>query len=164
MKTRALTASEATNLLIEHFNLVGMEIHDTIYIADNDYTRRFGESTFKWINPEHNPFNPALAYFTGVGVKFSLGIYEWNGQSNVFLYMWDGCTGKPIANYNKMKAAEKKEFIEMCLNAKRISYDYPFKVWEGWKDESYKDENDVHHTAWRTPDGVYHTSRELCKY
>jgi len=157
---RALTASEATALLIEK---LGFDSHsmETYYIQDNDYTRRFGVSDFKWINPEHNRFNPALAYWTGVGTKFSICISEWNGRSNVYLDMWNGCTGRAVANYNKMNAAEKKEFIEMCLSAKRAYYDQPFRVWDGWKDESYKDENGVWHTAWRTPDGVLHTSREL---
>lgn len=157
---RALTASEATALLIEK---LGFDSHsmETYYIQDNDYTRRFGVSDFKWINPEHNRFNPALAYWTGVGTRFSICISEWNGRSNVYLDMWDGCNGRAVANYNKMNAAEKKEFIEMCLTAKRANYDQPFRVWDGWKDESYKDENGVCHTAWRTPDGVLHTSREL---
>ena len=157
---RALTASEATALLIEK---LGFDSHSmvTYYIQDNDYTRRFGVSDFKWINPEHNRFNPALAYWTGVGTRFSICISEWNGRSNVYLDMWDGCNGRAVANYNKMNAAEKKEFIDMCLTAKRANYDQPFHVWDGWKDESYRDENGVWHTAWRTPDGVLHTSREL---
>lgn len=160
MKTRALTASEATALLIEKLGFDSMST-ETYFIQDNDYTRRFGVSDFKWINPEHNHFNPALAYWTGVGVRFSISIYEWSGRSNVLLTMWEGQSGHPVADYNKMKAAEKKEFIEMCLTAKRANYDQPFRVWEGWKDESYRDERGVWHTAWRTPDGVLHTSREL---
>ena len=157
---RALTASEATALLIEK---LGFDSHsmETYYIQDNDYTRRFGVSDFKWINPKHNTFNPALAHWTGIGVCFSICIHEWRGKSNVLLYMWEGQSGHAVADYNKMKAAGKKEFIEMCLTAKRAYYNQPFRVWDGWKDESYKDENGVWHTAWRTPDGVLHTSREL---
>lgn len=160
MKTRALTASEATSLLIEKlgFDSMSTEIY---FIQDNDYTRRFGVSDFKWVNPEHNTFNPALAHWTGIGVRFSICIYEWSGRSNVLLYMWEGQSGHAVADYNKMKAAEKKEFIEMCLTAKKANYDLPFRVWEGWKDESYRDERGVWHTAWRTPDGVLHTTREL---
>lgn len=160
MKTRALTASEATALLIEKlgFDSMSTEIY---FIQDNDYTRRFGVSDFKWVNPEPNTFNPALAHWTGIGVRFSICIYEWSGRSNVLLYMWEGQSGHAVADYNKMKAAEKKEFIEMCLTAKRANYDLPFRVWEGWKDESYRDERNVWHTAWRTPDGVLHTIREL---
>lgn len=158
MKTRALTASEATALLIEKLGFDSLST-ETYFIQDNDYTRRFGVSDFKWVNPEHNTFNPALAYWTGVGVRFSISIYEWNGRSNVLLYKWNGCSGHPVADYNKMKAAEKKEFIEMCLAAKRANYDQPFRVWEGWKDESYRDEKGVFHTAWRTPDGELHTPR-----
>lgn len=155
---RALTASEATALLIEKLGFDSMST-ETYYIQDNDYTRRFGVSDFKWVNPEHNIFNPALVHWTGIGVRFSIGIYEWSGRSNVTLEMWDGQCGHPVADYNKMKAAEKKEFIEMCLTAKRANYDQPFRVWEGWKDESYKDEQGVCHSAWRTPDGVLHTHK-----
>lgn len=156
MKTRALTASEATALLIEKLGF-GTSVTETYFIQDNDYTRRFGVSDFKWINPIHNPYNPSLAVWTGVGVRFSIDIYECNGKSNIFLLMWNGQTGHTIADYNKMKAAEKKEFIEMCLTAKRANYDQPFRVWEGWKNESYRDERGICHTAWRTPDGVLHT-------
>ena len=154
MKTRALTASEATALLIEKLGLQPLEIY---YIQDNDYTRRFGVSDFQWVNPVHNTFNPALAYWTGVGVRFSITVYELKGKSNITLDIWNGQSGHTIADYNKMKAAETTEFIEMCLTAKRAIYDQPFRVWEGWKNESYRDERGVCHTAWRTPDGVLHT-------
>lgn len=157
MKTRALTASEATALIIEKLGID--DIRESYFIQDNDYTRKFGVSDFKYENPRHNPYNPSLAMWDAIGVRFSICISEWNGRSNVLLEMWDGSCGHEVANYNKMKAAEKKEFIEMCLTAKRANYDVPFRVWEGWKNESYRDEKGVYHTAWRTPDGILHTCR-----
>ena len=158
---RALTASEATSLLISK-GYASMFSNHTNWIADNDYTRKWGEFDFRWENPEHNRFNPALAYWKGIGRRYSVCVYEdGKGRSNILLDIWDGQNGKTIVSYNKLNAAGKKEFLEMCLNAERISYDQPFRVWDGWKDESYRDERGVWHTAWRTPDGVYHTTREL---
>ena len=126
---RALTASEATSLLMEKLNI--SNLNETYYIEDNDYTKRFGVSNFEWVNPITNDFDEKkdLVYWTAKGTRFSIGIYEWNGQSNVLLYMWNGGCGKCVASYNKMKAAEKKEFLEMCLNSKRVSYDVPFTHW-----------------------------------
>lgn len=129
MKTRALTASEATSLLIEKLNI--SDIRESYFIEDNDYTRRFGVSNFEYVNPVTNDYDPKkdLVYWTAKGTRFSISIYEWEGQSNIHLYMWNGDCGHQVANYNKMKAAEKKEFIEMCLNAKRVFYNVPFTHW-----------------------------------
>ena len=50
---RALTASEATALLIERLGFDSLS--DKIYfIKDNDFTRRYGVSDFKWVNPDGN--------------------------------------------------------------------------------------------------------------
>lgn len=156
MKT--LTASQATALLIEKMNY-NIKSFETYYIEDNAYTEKFGRTDFEYVNPQHNDFNPALAYWTAKGTRFSILIYELNGKSNVTLEMWNGTAGKTVANYNKMKAAEKREFIEMCLNSKRVYFNPPFEIWEGWKDESYRDEKGIFHIAWRTPDGNLHNSK-----
>ena len=157
---RALTASEATAILIKKGWFALQNNIKTLWIADNEYTKKYGESSFKWENPEHNHFNPSLAHWTATGVRFSITIYEWGGKSNITLEKWDGSCGKTIVSYNKLTAAEKKEFFAMCENATLLDYEPPFRVWEGWKDESYRDENGVFNSAWRTPNGILHNCRE----
>lgn len=99
MRTRALTASEATARLIS----LGYSQNAHTTIKDNEYTLPFGKSEN--------------------GVFYSVQVWEDNkGNSNVILYRYIpskcGCSiGTPIANYNKMKAVEKKAFMQMLETA-----------------------------------------------
>ena len=127
MKTRALTASEATARLFE----IGFSKDSRNCIQDNDFTRPFGETNFTYANPRVNCFGPELIMWDMVGVRYSVEILEdYKGNSNVLLYRFNGHNGECIANYNKMKAAEKK------------------------------DERGVSHSAFYAPDGKFYTFAE----
>ena len=100
MRTRALTASEATARLIS----LGYFPNALTTIKDNECTLPFGKSEN--------------------GVFYGVQVWEDNkGNSNIFLFRFIqndvvGCSiGVPIANYNKMKAAEKKTFMQMLETA-----------------------------------------------
>lgn len=156
MRTRALTASEAVERLAEIGYKVGDGLSSMNCIKDNAYTLPYGATTFQYVNPTPNTFNPALLYWEQVGVRYSVWVYEdVNGNSNVYLFRWNGSNGCPIANYNKMKAAEKKAFIAMLETAERYTLPVPQRVRDGYRDASYKDENGVYHTAYYDPAGNY---------
>ena len=99
MRTRALSASEATARLIG----LGFYQNAQTTIKDNEYTLPYGKS-------ENGGF-------------YSVEVWEdGNGRSNIVLYKFipskTGCSiGTPIANYNKMKASEKKVFMQMLETA-----------------------------------------------
>lgn len=151
MRTRALTASEANARLIELGFSIGLNT-----IQDNEYTLPFGTTTYTYANPSPNPFGPCHLYWESVGVKFSIGIEEdYKGNSNILLLMFNGCNGKAIANYNKMKAAEKKAFMEMAENAIRIEFPKPQALRDGFRDAKYMDEHGCYHTAFYDPFGNY---------
>ena len=159
MKTRALTASEATARLIEIG--FGKEWDSHNFIQDNDYTRPYGETNFTYANPIVNRFGPEKLYWDMVGVRYSIIIREdYKGNSNVLLYRWEGSHGECIADYNKMKAAEKKAFMEMLENAVRIDWPKPQEIRDCFRDASYKDERGVCHTAFIANDGMLHTLAE----
>ena len=158
MRTRALTASEAVARLIE----LGYDLEDKCnYIKDNDYTLPFGETTFEWVNPEPNCFNPSLLYWEMEGVYYKVCLLEDRlGNSNVTLIRFEGRNGICVANYNKMKAAQKKEFMAMLESADRYSLPAPQRERDGWKDASYTDEKGLHQTAWYNSRGEYVTLKE----
>ena len=163
MKTRALTASEATAKLIEMG--YGKEWNQTNYIADNEFTLPFGKTNFTFANPRVNFFGPDMIMWDSVGVRYSVGILEDSkGNSNIFVYRWNGSCGTCIASYNKMKAAEKKAFMEMLENAVLIDWPEPQRTRDGFRDASYKDENGVHHTAFYAPDGKFVSFAERQPY
>ena len=156
MKTRALTASEAVARLLEIGYVVGMNS-----IKDNDFTLPFGETTFQYVNPTPNSFNPSILFWESTGVRYAVRVYEdFKGNSNIFLCRYEGDCCIAIANYNKMKAAQKKEFMAMLESAERYSLPVPQRERDGWKDASYKDEAGVHHTAWYNSRGEYVTFKE----
>ena len=155
MKTRALTASEAVARLVEIGYVVGMNS-----IKDNAFTLPFGETTFRYVNPRPNMFNPSILFWESTGVRYAVQVYEFNGNSNIFLYRYEGNCGIAIANYNKMKAAQKKEFMAMLESAERYSLPEPQRERDGWKDASYLDEKGVHHPAWYNSRGEYVTYKE----
>ena len=158
MKTRALTASEAVARLIElGYSLEGKGN----CIKDNDYTLPLGETTFAYVNPEPNMFNPSILYWEMEGVYYRVCLHEDSrGNSNVTLLRFEGCNGICVANYNKMKAAQKKEFMAMLESAERYSLPVPQRERDGWKDASYLDEKGAHHTAWYNSRGEYVTFKE----
>lgn len=104
MRTRALTASEATARLIS----LGYYQNAHTTIKDNEYTLPFGKSEN--------------------GVYYTIQVWEdGRGNSNIRLYRFapikacpDTAIGVPVANYNKMKASEKKAFIQMLESAERM--------------------------------------------
>ena len=159
MKTRALTASEATARLFEIG--FGKDWNSRNFIQDNDFTRPFGETNFTYANPRVNSFGPELIMWDMVGVRYSVEIREdYKGNSNVLLYRFNGHNGECIANYNKMKAAEKKAFMEMLENAVLIDWPEPQTIRNGFRDASYKDERGVCHSAFYAPDGKFYTFAE----
>ena len=161
MKTRALTASEATAKLIEMGFRKGLDNS----IQDNDYTRPFGETSFTYANPRVNSFGPEMIMWDMVGIRYSVEIFEdFKGNSNVLLYRFNGHNGTAIANYNKMKAAEKKAFMEMLENAVLIDWPEPQRTRNGFRDASYKDERNVRHTAFIAPDGKFVAFKEREPY
>lgn len=154
MKTRALTASEATAKLIELGFSKNWDSHD--FIQDNDFTRPFGETTFTYTNPVPNCFGPDILSWDMVGVRYEIKVCEdYKGNSNVRLYRFEGHNGKCIADYNKMKASEKKAFMEMLENAVLIDWPEPQKTRNGFRDAKYKDEHGVTHLAFYAPDGTF---------
>lgn len=104
MRTRALTASEATARLI----CLGYYQNAHTTIKDNEYTLTFGKSEN--------------------GIYYSVQVWEdGRGNSNIILYRFvpskacsDTAIGVPIANYNKMKASEKKAFMQMLETAEKL--------------------------------------------
>lgn len=152
--TRALTASEATAKLFE----MGFtnDWNKTNWIADNEFTLPFGKTNFTYANPRVNSFGPELISWDTVGVRYSVEILEDSkGNSNIFIYRWNNGTDSCIASYNKMKAAEKKSFMEMLEKAVLIDWPAPQTIRNGFRDASYKDENGVHHSAFYAPDGKF---------
>lgn len=125
-RQRALTASEATRRLIE----AGYEVDIINAIADNEYTLKYGKTTLKYENPQPNIFDTSIVMWDMVGVWYSIEVYEHDGKSNVTLNRWNGRNGMTIVSYNKLNAAEKKEFMDMCLNAKRVKYEAPYGKFE----------------------------------
>ena len=126
MKTRALTASEAVARLVEIGYVVGSNC-----IKDNAFTLPFGETTFRYVNPRPNMFNPSILAWDSTGVRYAVRVYEdCKGNSNIFLYRYEGDCGMPIADYNKMKAAEKKEFMAMLESAERYELQQPQDIKE----------------------------------
>ena len=135
------------------------------FIADNEYTRPFGETNFTYANPHINHFGPEMLMWEAIGVRYSIEILEDEaGRSNITLYRWEGSFGKPIASYNKMKAAEKKAFMEMLENAVLIDWPQPQSIRNGFRDASYKDENGVCHSAFYAPDGKLISFKEREAY
>ena len=160
---KALTASEATAKLLTLGYSKDWNARN--YIKDNDYTLPFGKTTFTYVNPRPNMFGPDILYWEAVGVRYNVEVYEDSkGRSNILLYRFEGDNGKAIANYNKMKAAEKKAFMEMLENATIIDFPAPQRERDGFRDASYKDENGVSHTAWYDRDGNFCTSADREKY
>ena len=159
MKTRALTASEATAKLIEMG--FGKEWNQHNFIADNEFTLPFGKTNFTYANPRVNSFGPEMIMWDMVGVRYSIGILEDSkGNSNISLYRWNGHNGTRIASYNKMNASEKKAFMEMLENAVLIDWPEPQTIRNGFRDASYKDERGVYHSAFYAPDGKFYTFAE----
>lgn len=125
-RQRALTASEATHRLIE----AGYEVGGINAIADNEYTLKYGKTTLKYENPQPNTFDTSIVMWDMVGVWYSIEVYEHDGKSNVTLNRWNGRSGMTIVSYNKLNAQGKKEFMDMCLNAKRVKYKAPYDRFE----------------------------------
>lgn len=159
---KALTASEAVARAIE----LGFEVGKSNWVKDNIFTQPYGPTTFKYVNPRPNIFNPALLFWERTGVRYYVYLTEQNGRSNIRLYRQDDDKnwGEEIANYNKMCAEARKLFMETLEGMERYECEFPRKVREGFRDASYKDENGVCITAWYDPEGNYCTFKDREKY
>lgn len=126
MRTKALTPSELVKALIER----GYKVGDNP-IADNPYTLRFGKTTLEYCDPVSNMFDTKFVHWTMRGDWYSVEVYENDkGRSSVRLNRWNGPTGFTIITYNKLMAAEQKQFAEMCMNATLVEYKPPYRTWE----------------------------------
>lgn len=164
MANRALTASEATARAIA----LGYKVGKSNWVKDNVFTKPYGPTTMKFIDPEPNMFFPAMIAWRKTGVAYYVYLTESQGRSNIRLYRVDytqpcAC-GDEIANYNQMNAATKKLFMEALETAERYEAEPPQEMRTGFKDARYQDENGVAQTAWYDPEGNYCTMKDRERY
>ena len=114
---RALTTSEANKVLME------AGFGEWSYIEDNELTIPFGPTDLSYEIKTNSFSGEPYREYTGVRYKLHIAEYS-HGESYLKIIKFVGCSGHAVVNYAKLKASEKKHFMEVILNTKTYKLEY----------------------------------------